>query len=211
MLLVGTIVAVALILAWPTIHSALVKRDLTRTTYNGRELYLVAFRMATDGATKFDSNRAWPGNYQLTSLAEYCDKFVQNGYLKPADVARLLSAPEATCTATMSGPPATLMLSGKSALKIYKVKASDPSNTIFAASANYVYATPLDPRTDPFGDAGFVAIRKSGDAGVYKKGQATPDGFDKNVSRFQIEIGALPGAEKGTVTAGDASRALTNP
>lgn len=205
------IVAVALILAWPTIHNALVKRDLTRTMYNGRELYLAAFRMATDGATKFDSNRAWPGNYPTASLAEYCNKFVQNGYLKPDDVQRLLSAPEATCTATMSGPPATLLLSGKSALKLYKVKASDPSNTIFAASANYVYDTPLDSNTDPFGDAGFVVVRKSGDAGVYKKAQATPEGFDKNVSRFQTEIGALPGAEKGNVSPGDAGTALTNP
>lgn len=205
------IVAVVLILAWPTIHNALIKRDLTRTMYNGRELYLAAFRMATDGATKADSSRAWPGDHPITSLAEYCNKFVQNDYLKPADIQRLLSAPESTCTATMSGPPATLQLSGKSALKLYKVKISDPSNTIFAASSNYVYDTPLDPNTDPFGDAGFVVVRKSGDAGVYKKGQATPGGFDKSVSRFQIEIGALPGAKNGNVTPGDAATALTNP
>jgi len=211
LIVIIAIVAVVVVLAWPTIHNALIKRDLTRTMTNARELYFVAFRMATDGAAKFDSNRAWPGDYPVTSLAEYSNKFIQNGYLKPADVERLLSAPEATCSATMSGPPATLLLSGKSALKLYKVKASDPSNTIFAASANYVYDTPLDPNTDPFGDAGFVVVRKSGDAGVYKKGQATPDGFDKNVSRFQTEIGALPGAETGKVTPCDASTALTNP
>jgi hypothetical protein len=205
------LVAVAVILAWPMWRSAMVKRDLTRTMNNGRELYLVAFRMATDGAAKFDSHRAWPGDYPTSSLTEYGTKLVQNGYVKPEDLQRMLCAPGAECQATASGPPATLLFSGKSALKIYKVRAADPSNTIFAASANYVYDTPLDPNTDPFGDAGFVVIRKSGDAGVYKKGQATPDGFDKNVARFQTEIGALPGAEKGSVTPGDASTALTNP
>jgi type II secretory pathway pseudopilin PulG len=210
LIVILAIVAVIVVLAWPTLKNALVKRDLTRTMNNGRELYLVAFRMATDGAAKFDSNRAWPGDYPATTLAEYCNKLVQNGHAKPADLQRMLSAPGAECTATMSGPPATLMLSGRAALKIYKVKNSDPSNTIFAASSNYVYDTPLDSTTVPFGDAGFVVIRKSGDAGVYKKGQATSAGFD-SVEKFQNDIGALPGATKGKVEPGDGTTVLSGP
>ena len=210
LLVILAVVAVIFVLAWPTINSALTKRDLTRTTNNARELYLLAFRMATDGAAKFDSNRAWPGDYPATTLAEYCNKLVQNGYAKPADLQRMLSAPGAECTATMSGPPATLMLSGKSALKLYKVKASDPSNTIFAASSNYVYDTPLNSGVIPFGEAGFVAVRKNGDAGVYKKNLATAAGFE-SVEKFQTDIGALPGATKGKVEPGDAATALTNP
>ena len=204
------IIAVALVLAWPTISSALTKRNLTQTMNNGRELYLVAFRMVTDGAAKEDSNRAWPGDYPAGSLAEYCNKLVQNNYVKPADLERILSAPGAPCAATMSGPPATLMLSGKTALKLYKVKASDPSNTIFAASSNYVYNTPLDSSTVPFGDAGFVVVRKSGDAGVYKKNQATPAGFE-SVEKFQSDIGILPGPTKGKIEPGDGTTALTAP
>ena len=205
------IVAAIFLLAWPAVSNSLVKRDLTRSMNNGRELYLAAFRMATDGAAKFDSNRAWPGDYPTTSFAEYCGKLVQNGYLKPADLQRMLTAPKATCAVTMSGPPATLLLSGKSALKLYKVKASDPSNTIFAVSANYVYGTPLNPDSVPFGDAGFVVVRKSGDVGVYKKIQATPAGYDNNAERFQTELGALPGAVKGKVEPGDHGMALIGP
>ena len=177
---------------------------------NGRELYLAAFAMATDGAAKSNANLAWPGEYPASSLAEYFGKLVQNQYLKPADLQRLLTAPGASCSATMSGPPATLMLSGKSALKIYKVRSADPSNTIFAASSNYVYGTALDPKALPFGDAGFVVVRKSGDVGVYKKGQATPEGFE-SVERFQSDIGALPGAAKGRVVPGDGDFILTPP
>jgi type II secretory pathway pseudopilin PulG len=210
LLVLLVVVAVLFILAWPTIRNALVKRDLTRTMNNGRELYLVAFRMATDGAAKADADRAWPGDYQANTLAEYCNKLVQYDYVKQADLQRMLSAPGAQCTATMSGPPATLMLSGKTALTLYKVKASDPSNTIFATSSNYVYDTVLDPRTVPFGDAGFVVIRKSGDAGVYKKEQATPADVE-SIKKFQTEIGALPGAKKGAVTPGDGTTVLTGP
>ena len=210
LVVVIVIAAVILFLAWPAFNNALRKRDLTRTMNNGRELYLAAFKMATDGAAKSDTNLAWPGDYPGTSLAEYCGKLVQNQYLQPADLQRLLSAPDAACTAVMSGPPATLMLSGRPALKIYKVHTSDPSNTIFAASSNYIYDTPLDSKAVPFGDAGFVVVRKSGDIGVYKKGQATPEGFE-SVEKFQTDIGALPGATKGTVVPGDGANVLTPP
>jgi hypothetical protein len=205
------IIAVSLLLGWPALNNALRKRDLTQTMNNGHELYLAAFRMATDGAAKSAPNLAWAGDYPVTTLAEYCNKLVQNNYLQPADLQRILSVPGADCTATMSGPPATLLLAGKSAFKLYKVKANDPSTTIFAASANYVYDTPLNPNAVPFGDFGFIVIQKSGDAGLYKKKQATPAGYDNDVLKFQTDTGCLPGAAKGAVIPGDGATALTGP
>ena len=120
-------------------------------------------------------------------------------------------APGAACTLTASGSRATTTVTGKSAFKIYKVKATDPSNTIFAASSNYIYDTELNSNVKPFGDAGFVVVRKSGDAGVYKKGQATVAGYDNNVPKFQTDIGALPGATKGEVAPGDGATVLAEP
>ena len=204
------IVAVILVLAWPAFTGALAKRDLTRTMNNGRELYLAAFRMATDGAAKSDGILAWPGDFPANTLADYCSKLVEKDYLKAGDLQRILSAPGADCVlAATSGPE--VILSGKSALKIYKVTSADRSNTIFAASANYLYGTNLTSNAVPFGDAGFVVVRKSGDAGVYKKSQATPAGYDNNQVRFQTEIGALPGAAEGIVSPGDGTAALVRP
>lgn len=207
------VIGVILVLAWPAFTSAVAKRDLTRTMNNGRELYLAAFRMATDGAAKSDASLAWPGDYSANSLAEYCGKLVEHDYVKAADLQRMLSAPGAACTVTMSGSPAAATLSGKSALKIYRVKNADPSNTIFAASSNYFYDTQLNPSALPFGDFGFVIVRKGGDAGVYKNRQATSEGFENNAERFQSDlgIGALPGAAKGDVTPGDGATALNGP
>jgi type II secretory pathway pseudopilin PulG len=204
------VIAVIFFLAWPAFNSGLTKKGLTQTMKNGRDLYLAAFAMATDGTAKSKSELAWPGDYPATTLAEYCDKLVQNKYVQTSDLQRLLSAPAATCNATLSGPPATLVLSGRSALKIYKATGADSSDTIFAASSNYIYGTPLDAKAVPFGDAGFVVVRKSGDAGVYKKGQATPAGFE-STEKFQTDIGSLPGATKGTVIAGDGGTVLANP
>jgi type II secretory pathway pseudopilin PulG len=208
------VVAVILVLAWPTIMSALQKREMTRTMNNVRELYLAGFHMATDGAAKSDANLAWPGDYPATSFSEYCGKLVQNDYLKAGDLQRILSAPGASCTVTSTASsPATVTLSGKSALKVYKAKNSDPSTTIFAASSNYVYDTALSPNAKPFGDAGFVVVHKSGDAGLFGKNQATPAGFENDPVKFQspIGIGRLPGAADGVVSPGDGAMVLESP
>ena len=115
---------------------------MTRTMNNARELYLAGFHMATDGVGKSDASLAWPGDYPATTtLAEYCNKLVQNNYLKPGELQRILSAPGADCTVSTSGSPPKVTLAGRSALKIYKVKAIDPSSTIFAASS-IMFTTP---------------------------------------------------------------------
>jgi hypothetical protein len=103
------------------------------------------------------------------------------------------------------------MLSGKSALKIYKVKSTDSSTAIFAASSNYVYDTLLNPNAVPFGDDGFVVIRKGGDARIYKNAQATPAGYDNNIPKFKDQLGTLPGAAGENVVPGDGATVLTGP
>jgi len=205
--------AVILVLAWPAFTNALTKRDLTRTMNNGRELYLAAFRMATDGAAKSDANLAWPGDYPVNSLAEYCGKLVERDYVKPTDLQRMLSAPGAACSVTTNGSPPATTLTGASAFKIYKVKTTDPPTTIFAASSNYIYATPLNPDAKPFGEGGFIVVHKSGDADLFGKNRATPAGFENSAKEFQsaIGIGKLPGAPDGAVNPGDGATALAGP
>jgi type II secretory pathway pseudopilin PulG len=207
------IIGIVALLAIPAIKEGLKKRDVIRTMNNGRELYLAAFRMATDGAAKSDANLAWPGDYPTTSLSEYCTKLVERDYVKPADLQRFLSAPGAPCDVAVTGSPPVVTLVGKSALKLYKVKAADPSNTLFAASSNYIYDTPLSPNAKPFGDAGFVVVHKSGDASIFGKNQATPAGFENDPVKFQspIGIGKLPGMADGAVSPGEDATVLTGP
>jgi hypothetical protein len=206
------IVCVIVFLAWPTFRNAMVKRDMTRTMNHARELYLASFHMATDGAAKSDANLAWPGDLPATSLADYCGRLVQNNYLKSDALQRILSAPDAGCSVTSSpASPGSLTLTGQSALKVYKVKNGDPSTAIFSASSNYAYNTPLNPASVPFGDNGFVVIRKRGDAGVYGRNQATVSDWGSNAAEFQSKIGRLTGAGEGPVPSGDGTAVLAGP
>lgn len=219
MLVVISIIVILAAFAGPAIFNALAKGQMTGSMNNARQLYLAGQQMALDGATNSDSTRAWPGELSetasapgstptpITTLQQYMTKLVQGDYLKAGDIQKLLSAPGVTIGVTSDPSTNAVTLTGKSALKVYKVKETDSSNTIFAVTSNYTYNTALDPATAPYGDKGFVVQRKGGDAALLKKNNAT--GTD---SSFQSIVGKKPGDTDGTVgSAGDTTVALTNP
>jgi prepilin-type N-terminal cleavage/methylation domain-containing protein len=210
LLVVISIIAVLALLAGPALTQALTKGQMTGTLSNARQLYLAGFQMATDGGANSDPNLSWPGDDPaLTDLQGYCTKLVQNNYLKSGDLQKILNAPGASCTVTgVAGPPPTVTLAGTSALKVYKVKETDPSNTIFAVTANYVYDTAPVGTAAPYGDKGFVVMRKGGDASVYQKNQATAAGWNNDNNKFQSSIGRRPGDADGAVSPGDNATAL---
>ena len=209
LLVVISIIAILAALAVPALTNALTKGQLTGTMNNARQLYLAGFQMATDGAANSDPNYSWPGDgTPPKTLAEYFTKLVQNDYLKAGDLQKIVNAPGAVCTVTTSGSgaDATVTMTGTSALKIYLVQDVNPSNTIFAATTNFVYNTELDPKASPYGDKGFVVMRKGGDAGTFKKNQAVKGSMTD--AAYQSTIGRIPGDAEGALGTESASNVL---
>jgi prepilin-type N-terminal cleavage/methylation domain-containing protein len=210
LLVVIAIIAILAALAVPALTSALAKAQLTGTMNNGRQLYLAQFSMANDGTATGDPKLAWPGDYlpALTTLQDYTNTVVSPGYLKGGDIQKLYSAPSAACTvATNSGPPETVTLTGLSALKVYKLKDVDGSNTIFAATRNYVYNTQVNSGDVPYGTRGFMVIHKGGDASVLKAGQAQV-AYWGTCQQFKAGVGSLTGDNETTCSSSDNSQAL---
>jgi prepilin-type N-terminal cleavage/methylation domain-containing protein len=215
MLVVIAIIATIAAFAVPALTSAMAKGQMTGTMNNARQLYLAGYQMALDGGTNSDGNRAWPGDYAIgicDTLQQYCQWLVQNDYLKGGDAQKVLSAPGAACTVAVDNTvnPPTVALSGRSGLKIYKVKDSDPSTTIFAVSSNYTYNTALTGTNTPYGDKGFIVIHKGGDAAVFRKNNATASNYSGGAA-FQAAIGTLTGDADGTPSGDDNGKNLTNP
>jgi prepilin-type N-terminal cleavage/methylation domain-containing protein len=215
LLVVIAIIATIAAFAVPALTSALTKGQMTGTMNNARQLYLAGYQMSLDGATNSDANLAWPGDYSagtLSKLEDYCAKLVQNDYLKASDLPKILSAPGATCTATSSGTgsAATVTLSGTSGLKVYPVTSADASNVIFAVTSNYTYDTAFTATPpNPYGDKGFVVVRKGGDAAVLRKNNAAATSGQE--AAFESLVGKKPGEAQGSVTPGDPSGALKQP
>jgi hypothetical protein len=106
---------------------------------------------------------------------------IQNGYLEPADAAKVFAAGEIRA-ATGVGDSVPEENIG---FTFQPVSEADPGTTVFAFTKNYTYGNNIEKGTTtaPFKDNGFVVMRKGGDGAVYKISQ----GGDTD------QIGQLPG------------------
>jgi prepilin-type N-terminal cleavage/methylation domain-containing protein len=216
LLVVIAIIAALAAFAVPALTSALTRGQMTGTLNNARQFYLAGYQMALDGSSNSDPALSWPGDDQnaaTLNLKTYCAKLVKNDYLKAGDLTKLLSAPGAACTVTATTDSSTgdvtiAYAAGTPALKVYKVKDADGANTIFTVSKNYVYDMALTSANSPFGDKGFVVVRKGGDASILRKNNAVATSGQE--AAFQSSVGKRPGDPDGAsgVNPGDNSQDL---
>ena len=211
LLVVIAIIAILAALAVPALTSALAKAQMTGTMNNARQLYLAQFQMANDGTATGATALAWPGDLPggpPATLQAYVNGVVGPGYLKGADISKLFSAPSCNLTCNVvAGPPESVAFTsaaGTAALKVHPLRDTDPSNTVFCTSRNYVYDTPIvtAPAPVPYGTKGFIVMHKGGDGAVFKSGQADNTGWP-DAQTFQNNVGLKTGDAPGTPTVGD--------
>jgi len=212
LLVVIAIIAILAALAVPALTSALNKAQMTGTMNNAHQLYIAQFQMSNDATATGASNIGWPGDMiaagTLTAgnYLQYLNVLLTNGYLKAGDVTKLMNSPggnfNPTIDYTASPPVISGMGTGDAGLKVYAVSDADSINCIFAASHNYVYNTALvapDQATGagiPYGQKGFIVVKKGGDAAVFRAGQALNSNWP-NDQTFQTQVGMLPGDQEG--------------
>jgi prepilin-type N-terminal cleavage/methylation domain-containing protein len=208
LLVVIAIIAILAALAVPALTSALSKAQQTGTMNNMRQLYLAQFQMSNDGSATGDSSSAWPGDLTPglpATLVDYLNVLCGKGYLKGGDAIKMMNAPSASYTATVTPTNGVDVLSaplGTAALKVWMVQDVDPATTIFCTTRNYVYDTALVATDVPYGTKGFATIRKGGDASVFRVGQATETGWT-NETTFQNSVGFKAADTVGNASPGD--------
>jgi prepilin-type N-terminal cleavage/methylation domain-containing protein len=214
LLVVIAIIAILAALAVPALTSALAKAQMNGTMNNTRQLYLAQFSMANDGAATGDNRLAWVGDLPAAdraTLETYLNALIRGGYVKGADIAKLISAPGAGQTVNVTvGTPDTITLAGAAAaaVKVHPLVDSDPSHTVFCTSHNYTYGTALATGNVPYGDKGFVVMHKGGDGAVFRSGQAAIGGWP-NPQAFESGVGFETGGTLGAPAAADAVGTLT--
>jgi prepilin-type N-terminal cleavage/methylation domain-containing protein len=207
LLVVIAIIAILAALAVPALTSALSKAQQTGTMNNSRQLYLAQFQMSNDGSATGDTSSAWPGELPVlpTTISGYLNVLCGKGYLKGADAIKLMNAPSANFTATVTtnnGIDSLSAAGGIPALKVWMNQDVDPATTIFCTSHNYVYNTALAGTDVPYGTKGFITIKKGGDAAIYRVGQATAGGWT-SPTVFQNSVGQRAQDATGSPGSGD--------
>jgi prepilin-type N-terminal cleavage/methylation domain-containing protein len=208
LLVVIAIIAILAALAVPALTSALSKAQQTGTMNNARQLFLAQFQMSNDGSATGDATSAWPGDLPVipADLVTYLNVLLGKGYLKGGDAIKLMNAPGASFSATVTTTNGIDQLSvpggTAAALKIWPCKDADPATTIYATTKNYVYDTAIANGSVPYGVKGFITVRKGGDASVFRVGQAVLAGWTDGTA-MQNAVGYKPGDNSGAPTAGD--------
>jgi prepilin-type N-terminal cleavage/methylation domain-containing protein len=207
LLVVIAIIAILAALAVPALTSALSKAQQTGTMNNAHQLYLAQFQMSNDGTATGDASSAWPGDLPTlpTTVSGYLNVLCGKGYLRGGDAIKLMNAPSANFTATITtanGIDTLSAAAGTPALKVWLNQDVDPATTIFCSSMNYVYDTALAQGAIPYGVKGFITVKKGGDAAIYRVGQATAPGWT-NGTVFQNSVGSKAGDPSGGPTVGD--------
>jgi hypothetical protein len=180
--IVSTLIVVVLFLLLSSISiprhgsGGFLKGQLTQTMNNARQLYIASYSMATDHGTTGDELLGWPGDLAerkarpVTTVSGYIERLIEGGYLNRSDMANVLKAPGVLPWDT-SKP---IDPNRHCPFKIYRVKESDGPTTLFCASRNLTYNQGLDEKKVPYGNKGFVVVRKGGDGLVFNnKKQAT--------------------------------------
>jgi hypothetical protein len=128
--------------------------------------------MAMESLTTQDTNWAWPGNLDsITDVQSYAQHLVTQDFMKAPDAVKIFnggglppgSYTDTTVTITSSNNP----------FRFYKVTDTDPNVCVFITTKNYTFNSPLSKDIKPFGDVGFVVMRKGGDGVIFRKQQAT--------------------------------------
>jgi prepilin-type N-terminal cleavage/methylation domain-containing protein len=180
LLVVIAIIGILASFALPGINNAVTEAQLTQAINNVKQLHTIAMQMSLEASTSGSDRFGWPANITNPSApsnaAAYYTVMQENGYISPRELARIVIAAGVpvfsganTATTSVSIP------SANNAYRIGFVSESDPGSTIFAVTKNksLPWGTGALTTQPPFGEKGFVFIRKNGEAQKMKKNMAT--------------------------------------
>lgn len=183
LVVIAVIFVLAILFGLTPGHSnALHKGQLIQALSNGRQIHQATMTMAIDGANNADPSLGWPGDLKargrIASVEDYVNVLVRNDYFKAGDLkifatAGIKAYPGGTLSSGSNGVITPAFAEENNAYKVFLVNKDDSANTVFLTTKNYTYNQPLNDRNaKPFGDKGFVVIRKGGDGSVLKKQSA---------------------------------------
>lgn len=184
LLVVISIIALLAGFALPAIGGAMDKAHLLQALSNSKQVYTGVQAAALDSATT-GFGIGWPGDTNAATSVDYVKLLVANNAFKAADLRVFAANGIRAATDTNNISFSNL------AFIIYNVADTDESNTVFLTTKNLEYretAGGLDSTAKPFGNKGFVIMRKGGDGTFY-----TQTNMFSQAS-YSATLGILPAA-----------------
>ena len=179
LLVVISIIAILASLAIPAVTGALSRGQMTQTLNNARQLHMQTQTMSIDTSI---AGEGWSWTFNGTNpgtLPAFCVALMTNNYLTESELRKIFTAPG------VIPPIGGEFNTANVAFKIMQTKESDPSDSLFVITKNWS-SEGLGAETQPYGNKGFVLMRKGGDGGIFTR---PADAVSSNI--IGTNIGAL--------------------
>ena len=161
LLVVISIIALLASLAIPAVTGALTRGQMTQTLNNARQLHLQTQTMSIDSTT---TGTGWSWTFNGTNagtVSSFLQALVTDKYLTDTELRKILTAPGVVPPAGGPYSPQTI------AFTIFQTQDSSPSENPFVVTKNWKSLNAgLDKDTQPYGEKGFVIMRKGGDGSI---------------------------------------------
>jgi len=169
LLVVISIIAILASLAIPAVLSALTRGQMTGTLSSSRQIQLATQNSALDAAAQIATGIGWPGDAGTTTVQAFATMLVSNEYLTGPDLAKFIGNGPGIQPATATDNTITVS-SDNVAFTVFNVRENSDLDRVFLVTKNWS-ANTLGSNA-PYGEKGFIVMRKGGDGSVLRRAQA---------------------------------------
>ncbi|MES2309292.1 MAG: type II secretion system protein [Verrucomicrobiota bacterium] len=176
LLVVISIIGILAAALLPAVGKAMTNAKMAATMQLGAKFWNTCLQANMESTSTGDASFGWPGDCEKTTVSEYIQVLSENGLFKQEDIKSLVA----------SGSKPIASIDGVNAdtisWRIGMIGDSAENNSVFMITKNHPGSPSKELKGEPFKDAGFLVIKKSGEATKYNQNQG---------DKVEL-IGALP-------------------
>jgi len=165
LLVVVSIIGILAAALLPAVSKAMMGARMAATSLMGKKFWDISLQANMQSTSTGDASFGWPADCEKTTVSEYIAVLVENGLFKKDDVKNLVAKGAKPLNSIDS-------LNAESiSWRIGMIGDSAEDNTIYMITKNHSGSPSKELKGEPFKDAGFLVIKKSGEATQYNQNQ----------------------------------------
>ena len=165
LLVVVSIIGILAAALLPAVSKAMTTAKMAATSLMGKKFWDICLQANMQSTSTGDATFGWPADCEKTTVTEYVLNLKENGLFKKEDVKNLVARGEKPI-ADVDGVNAESI-----SWRIGMIGNSTEDNTIFMITKNHPGTPSKEIKGAPFNDAGFLIIKKSGEALQFNQNQ----------------------------------------
>ncbi len=165
LLVVVSIIGILAAALLPAVSKAMTTAKMAATMLMGKKFWDVCLQANMQSTSTGDATFGWPADCEKTTVSEYVLTLQENGLFKNEDVKNLVAKGEKPL-ATVDSVNAESI-----SWRIGLIGSATEDNSIFMITKNHPGSPSKEIKGAPFNDAGFLIIKKSGEAQQYNQNQ----------------------------------------